>query len=487
MSAHASNAGPLGPDPLGGLDMRVILVGRTGLDQKLRLDPRFELVRVKTPLEALGELATPTPDAPADAVVVLGPDAHPGAGPRAGEPMDEFLKGVRAVDPKARVLAVAIDHTRGDPLLAAALDGLIYADSPAEELGRTIRDARPLPETKPLPRGEEPSEERTGADVGLDDAATALEFAVPRSAPPPAQSAPPSTQGASRSAESPHGIPPESALVGAMVRGQDVLTLALEQARRTLRDHTLSYDALPTPVTDEPQRVRVPVVWDTRVLGTLSAVKTDVALLQPWAAWLAGWIVLRDQHAQLRRAAFTDPLTGAWNRRYFDRFLTAALHTARDQRHAVTVLVFDIDNFKHYNDAFGHDAGDEILRETVKLLRSVIRPSDRVCRIGGDEFAVIFHEPEGPRDKASRHPSNIFEIAKRFQQQVRTHKFPKLGESAPGTLTISGGLATYPWDGTTPEALLCRADELALQSKRQGKNAITYGPGATGAGFDTPR
>jgi diguanylate cyclase (GGDEF)-like protein len=104
----------------------------------------------------------------------------------------------------------------------------------------------------------------------------------------------------------------------------------------------------------------------------------------------------------------------------------------------------------------------------------VVRPTDRVCRIGGDEFAVIFYEPKGPRESGSRHPQSIHAIADRFQSQIRGHKFPRLQE-APGPLTVSGGLATYPWDGATAADLLAKADQLALESKRQGKNVITIG------------
>jgi diguanylate cyclase (GGDEF)-like protein len=141
-------------------------------------------------------------------------------------------------------------------------------------------------------------------------------------------------------------------------------------------------------------------------------------------------------------------------------------------------MVFDIDNFKTYNDRFGHEAGDEILCETVRLLTSVIRKGDRVCRIGGDEFAIIFADPEGPRSAGSAHPESIETIARRFQDQVCKMRFPKLGVEAPGTLSISGGLATYPWDGADATALLRKADQLALESKRAGKNALTFGPGA---------
>jgi PleD family two-component response regulator len=72
----------------------------------------------------------------------------------------------------------------------------------------------------------------------------------------------------------------------------------------------------------------------------------------------------------------------------------------------------------------------------------------------------------------------VFQIARRFQDAIAAHKFPKLGREAPDTLAISGGLATYPWDGRTPVELLARADELSIQSKRSGKNCITLGPGA---------
>ena len=141
-------------------------------------------------------------------------------------------------------------------------------------------------------------------------------------------------------------------------------------------------------------------------------------------------------------------------------------------------MVFDIDSFKHYNDTYGHSAGDAILSETVSLLKSVIRPSDRVCRVGGDEFAVIFYEPTGPREAGSKPLESIYQIACRFQHQICNHRFPKLGTEALGTLTISGGLASFPWDGHDAASLLDAADRCAMESKRQGKNAITLGPGA---------
>ncbi len=200
--------------------------------------------------------------------------------------------------------------------------------------------------------------------------------------------------------------------------------------------------------------------------------------LKPWADWLGHWLHLDRSMRDLREEAYTDQLTGAYNRRFFEQYMDRALADARTQRQCVSLLLFDIDDFKHYNDAYGHAAGDEILVETVKLLRSVIRPNDRVCRIGGDEFVVIFHDPQGQRERGSSHPDDIQKIARRFQQQICQHRFPKLSAEARGTLTISGGLATFPWDGGEVAPLLEQADRNALASKRSGKNAITFGPGA---------
>ncbi|MGV6813442.1 MAG: GGDEF domain-containing protein, partial [Phycisphaerales bacterium] len=228
----------------------------------------------------------------------------------------------------------------------------------------------------------------------------------------------------------------------------------------------------------------IPIMVGPKLVGTLVcqdqawAMGDGHAMLVERADWLSAWIKLEVQQAQLRQGAFTDALTGAWNRRYFSRYLDAAIVESRSARQPLTVMLFDIDGFKHYNDTYGHGAGDEILIETVKLLKSVIRPSDRVCRVGGDEFAVIFYEPQGPRDPESKPLESVYQIARRFQQQICTHRFPKLGAEAMGTLTVSGGLASYPWDGHDAESLLEQADQLAMASKRNGKNAITLGPGA---------
>jgi diguanylate cyclase (GGDEF)-like protein len=222
----------------------------------------------------------------------------------------------------------------------------------------------------------------------------------------------------------------------------------------------------------------VPVRVNNHHFGYLIGHDVPASRLAAHAADLARWLAVERKIAELKELAYKDDLTGAWNRRYFDKAFRSIVRHAADHRFRVTLLLFDIDDFKHFNDTYGHPAGDEILQECARLMMSVVRKHDIVARIGGDEFAVIFWDAEGPRKPNSEHPQSIRRAAARFQRAVCEHRFPKLADCAPGTLTTSGGLASFPWDGRTVEELFDVADKALLESKRQGKNAITFGNGA---------
>ena len=268
-------------------------------------------------------------------------------------------------------------------------------------------------------------------------------------------------------------------LVEAVLQGHGELH---DTAIRMMRIHLGTDDVhliLPQDDWIPDGRSDAPVCREGRIHGTLVSATIGVEDLERWAEWLSRWMDLEWSMADLAHQAETDELTQAGNRRAFDRILHETIESARQERRLVTLMVFDIDNFKTYNDKFGHEAGDEVLRETVQLLESTIRRDDHVFRIGGDEFVVIFGDSEGPRGEGTSPPGSVEQIAHRFQAQVCGLRFPQLGVEAPGTLSISAGLATFPWDGHDAPSLLRHADRLALESKRAGKNLITFGPGAS--------
>lgn len=403
--------------------LRVILVGPTGLDALLRRDGAMELVHVPDGVEAVAEVAeavSADPTAPAP-VVVLGAGVCAASG-------GELGKTLKGIDPRVRVVGVSDGG-------AAGCDAVVEPGADAASLREALS-----------PGGRGPAVE-AAAVVGAARV----------------------TPGA---CEAPCEVG-DAAVVRSLLMGRDISGPLIEQVRARLGDPAAQ---LVWGAEGPGLEVRPGGVAAARLVTG-----ADPARAAEQCEWLASWIRLRDQHEQLKEAAFTDPLTGAHNRRYFDLFLASAIERARRDRQPVTLMLFDIDNFKAFNDHQGHEAGDRVLRETVRLLRSVIRPADKVCRIGGDEFVVIFHEPEGPRQPGSKPPSSVFQIARRFQEQVARQRFPTLGSQLPGSpqrLAVSGGLATFPWDGATPEALLRRADELLLESKRRGKNAILFGPEA---------
>ncbi len=218
-------------------------------------------------------------------------------------------------------------------------------------------------------------------------------------------------------------------------------------------------------------------------LGIRSEVDPAIArhFLSQTAAALGKAVTLQDRYNRLYKLAITDQLTGVYNRRHFEMFLASIIERAKTMRFQVTLLLFDIDNFKKYNDECGHAMGDNILKETAGLMRKCCREHDLVARIGGDEFAVVFWEkelPRQPKDPAKpvahgRVPLEPLQILKRFRKAIATSEFNGLGASGRGSLTISGGLASFPWDGRSVTELVEAADRaLTFGAKKGGKNSI---------------
>lgn len=436
-----SSASEIGGDPM----LRIIAVGDAERARALGRDGRLEVVRARDGFEAIGEAGlTGTEDRVCPTVVLLTPDA---VDPR---DLEQFVQAVHLVDPTTRVVI-----SSANDVLPGRIEGLdTIGDDPTPDallqLVNALRtDAQHEAEDALAPKT---SEQTTPSDLDALDEDTL------------------------RIAGRTDGV-----LLRALLSGQDLGEVCLQQIRSTLgpgvrfiaREDDVAHP--PSIALDESLQT---VTHRDTLLGWLIGPIESAEDLELDADRLALALVVDRQQRQLRESAFLDHLTGAWNRRYFERSMDALLADARERRIDLTLLLFDIDDFKIYNDRYGHAAGDEILIETVRLLRAMVRPGDRVCRVGGDEFAVIFYEPRGPRAPGSQPPRTIFEIATRFQRAICEHRFPKLGEDAHANLSISGGLATFPWDGHNLHTLMEHADRLLIQSKREGKNAICLGPGA---------
>lgn len=166
---------------------------------------------------------------------------------------------------------------------------------------------------------------------------------------------------------------------------------------------------------------------------------------------------------QMRTLAITDDLTGVYNHRYLNERLGQEIARASRLGHPVSVIMLDIDHFKKYNDANGHEAGDTALRQIASILKDGVRASDVVARYGGEEFLLIL--PDTPKDVARV-------VAERIRRIVEDTQFE--GEQAiPGKkLTISAGVATWPEDCEDAACLVRNADDALYEAKRMGRNRV---------------
>jgi diguanylate cyclase (GGDEF)-like protein len=166
---------------------------------------------------------------------------------------------------------------------------------------------------------------------------------------------------------------------------------------------------------------------------------------------------LRNQNEELERLSTVDSLTGLHNRRFLTQRLSDELLRSYREKCSFTVLMADVDEFKKYNDAFGHPAGDEVLKKVASILLGSTRAVDCTARYGGEEFAVLLADTVG---------EGALQVAERIRARVAAEEF------AGRKITISIGMAEFPVHGHTAEAVISRADEALYAAKRGGRNRI---------------
>jgi diguanylate cyclase (GGDEF)-like protein len=167
--------------------------------------------------------------------------------------------------------------------------------------------------------------------------------------------------------------------------------------------------------------------------------------------------------AQLWDMAVTDSLTGLYVRRYFLVKLQEELHRAERYDNILSIVMADLDHFKNINDTYGHDAGDRVLKAIGKFLQQNIRDVDMVARYGGEEFVIMI--PEAANDAAHI-------LSERLRKQMSELKIEDLPP-----ITISLGIATYPFDGSDLADLIKKADAAMYAAKRDGRNRVVkYSP-----------
>ena len=166
-----------------------------------------------------------------------------------------------------------------------------------------------------------------------------------------------------------------------------------------------------------------------------------------------------------KRLAELDGVTGVFNHRHFRTLLEHEVDRARRLERPVALVMIDIDNFKRFNDTYGHQAGDEVLRHVAQLAARVLRRSDAVARYGGEEFIALLLDAETPDASA---------VAEKIRSEIEKNPLTLPGMMRPLHVTASLGVASFPVDAINGPDLVAAADRGLYHAKRTGKNRVCH-------------
>ncbi|HWX39066.1 MAG TPA: diguanylate cyclase, partial [Candidatus Sulfotelmatobacter sp.] len=164
----------------------------------------------------------------------------------------------------------------------------------------------------------------------------------------------------------------------------------------------------------------------------------------------------------LRNQSIRDPLTGLYNRRYLEESLNRELQRSRRAGRNLSLVMLDLDHFKHFNDTFGHQVGDILLKEVAGVIKGRVRAGDLACRYGGEEFSLIIAEVD------TRGAHKCVESIREAIKHLSLHHH---GQTL-GTITVSAGIAAFPAHADTSEDLIRAADEALYRAKQAGRDCI---------------
>lgn len=233
---------------------------------------------------------------------------------------------------------------------------------------------------------------------------------------------------------------------------------------------------------EHQQTLCIPLLAQGETIGVLHFVMpADIDMENAQSLWNAlaeqvgltlANIQLRDS---LREQAIRDPLTGLFNRRYMLEALDQAHSRAERMKSDIAIMMIDLDHFKMFNDNFGHDAGDHVLKSVAQILKDSIRQEDIACRFGGEEFCIVC--PSTNAEQAQH-------IADRIRKAISVQELT-MNKMALGKVTTSIGIAVFPDHAETMEYTIKAADEALYLAKQNGRDRIELAQLAAPGHFET--
>ncbi len=236
----------------------------------------------------------------------------------------------------------------------------------------------------------------------------------------------------------------------------------------------ISKEYMSPPIRDERIEFGVPILFRNNLMGVIGVgkIKTQTGNEKQFLAMVADLAAVSLQNCEYLTAAkeeaITDPLTGLYNKRYFLERAIEDAQKAKNYNYPLSIFIFDVDNFKNFNDRNGHVQGDVLLKELSRLVKDNSRATDTIARYGGEEFICLL--PNTKKEYAMIY-------AEKIRKLIESYHFRYMENQPLGCVSISGGVATFPSDGSAIEEVIRNADKALYEAKTAGRNkVIKYEP-----------